>query len=69
MKIFTINGEIIEDKNPSEIYLAVWEKDGFWRVSGIMYSLPEEVEPNLYNFSPDKILIIKVKIPLEERKE
>jgi len=67
MKILTVNGEIVEPKNPNEVYLAMWKKEGFWKISGIMYHSPEEVEPNLYNFGPDEILIIKVQVPEDKR--
>jgi hypothetical protein len=67
MKIFTVDGKIIDLSKPYEVFLGMWKKDGYWMVSGVMYHDPREVEPNLFNFKPDQILIVKVEVPEELR--
>ena len=62
-KIYSIDGKIVEPLNANEVYLAIWKKDNCWHVSGVMYRNIDDIQANLQNFNPEKILIIKVKIP------
>lgn len=61
IKIFSIDGEIVEIPKCKDIYLALFKKDIVWSVSGVIYNDIKDIEPNLYNFKPDAIVIIKIK--------
>lgn len=67
MKILSVDGKIVELLKPDEVYLAMWKKNGFWTVSGMIYRNADEIPSNLSRFYPDVILVIKVKVPMEEK--
>ena len=58
-----IEGEIVEIPKSNEIYLALFNQGKGWVVSGIIYHQPDEIARNLAAFVPEKILIVKVKVP------
>jgi len=62
-------GKIVEKSKPNEIYLALFQRKEVigWQVSSVIYHRIEEVESNLAAFNPTKILIVKVKIPVEDK--
>ncbi len=63
MKIFSVEGEIVEPLKPDEVYIALYKKDGAWNVSGVLYRKLEEIESNLFRFEPERIVCVKVCIP------
>lgn len=67
MKILSVDGRLVELLKPEELYLALYKKDGFWTISGVMYRNADEIPSNLSEFCPDDILIVKIKIPMEQR--
>lgn len=67
MKILSVDGKIVELLKPDEVYLAMWKKNGAWSVSGVAYRNADEIPANLVGFCPDAILVIKVKVPMEEK--
>ena len=65
MKIFSVDGEIVEPLKSNEIYVALFKKDGVWMVSGVFYRDINKIESNIYHFNPEKIVCVKVCIPDE----
>lgn len=66
MKIFSVDGKIVELLKPDEVYLAMWKKNGFWTVSGVLYRNADEIPSNLALLYPDAILVIKLKVPMKD---
>jgi hypothetical protein len=65
-KIFSVDGEIMEPDKPDEVYVALFKRFGAWHVSGVIYRRPHEVESNLFNLGPEKVVIVKVMLPPEK---
>jgi len=63
MKKEIIEGQIIKPREPNEVYLAIYKKEGEWRGGGVLYKSLDEIEPNLQFFYPEKIVIVKIKLP------
>jgi len=64
-----IEGDVLDDeKDKIPIYLALFKKDNYWSVAGIIYHSPEEAKANLAIIRYDKILLVRCFIQNDSEK-
>ena len=63
VKVMVKDGGIVEKDAGDVVYVALLKRGGYWIVSGVFYHSPQEAEMCTAGMMPEKLVVVRVKIP------